>query len=53
MIHAAAIETVQTVLGWCVRIFRAQGRVYLIGEHTDYNGKFVCPPPSIWQPQTV
>jgi galactokinase len=39
------IETFRKLFGWSgdVRIFRAPGRVNLIGEHTDYNLGFVLP----------
>ena len=33
----------QEMFGACPRIFRAPGRVNLIGEHTDYNDGFVMP----------
>jgi len=33
----------QTLYGREPRLFRAPGRVNLIGEHTDYNGGFVLP----------
>src|SRR5690242_6015623 len=33
----------QTIYGTHARIFRAPGRVNLIGEHTDYNDGFVMP----------
>ena len=35
--------TFQTLYGHAPRLFRAPGRVNLIGEHTDYNGGFVLP----------
>ena len=31
------------IYGSVPRLFRAPGRVNLIGEHTDYNGGFVLP----------
>ena len=36
-------EQFQTLYGHQPRIFRAPGRVNLIGEHTDYNEGFVMP----------
>jgi galactokinase len=36
-------ETFRTLYGRDARLFRAPGRVNLIGEHTDYNDGFVLP----------
>jgi galactokinase len=44
MIDADALrQTFQTLYGREPRLFRAPGRVNLIGEHTDYNDGFVLP----------
>jgi galactokinase len=40
---AELAETFQTLYGAAPRIYRAPGRVNLIGEHTDYNEGFVMP----------
>ncbi len=37
------IQHFETLFGQSPRIFRAPGRVNLIGEHTDYNDGFVMP----------
>lgn len=43
-IEARALQTeFRKIYGREPRIFRAPGRVNLIGEHTDYNGGFVLP----------
>ena len=39
----ALIEEFRTKFGASPRLFRAPGRVNLIGEHTDYNDGFVMP----------
>src|ERR1051326_4013361 len=36
-------ERFQSLRGAAPRVFRAPGRVNLIGEHTDYNDGFVMP----------
>ena len=36
-------EKFAEIYGTAARLFRAPGRVNLIGEHTDYNGGFVLP----------
>jgi galactokinase len=38
-----AIEEFERMFGANPRVFRAPGRINLIGEHTDYNGGFVMP----------
>ncbi|HXG82818.1 MAG TPA: galactokinase [Pyrinomonadaceae bacterium] len=44
MINITALRAeFQTIYGREPRLFRAPGRVNLIGEHTDYNGGFVLP----------
>jgi galactokinase len=44
LIDASALrETFRTLYGREARLFRAPGRVNLIGEHTDYNDGFVLP----------
>ncbi len=44
MIDAVALRrTFQELYGETPRLFRAPGRVNLIGEHTDYNDGFVLP----------
>ena len=44
MIDADALRrTFQELYGETPRLFRAPGRVNLIGEHTDYNDGFVLP----------
>jgi galactokinase len=44
LIDAGALrETFRTLYGRDARLFRAPGRVNLIGEHTDYNDGFVLP----------
>ncbi len=39
----ALIERFRQTFGGQARLYRAPGRVNLIGEHTDYNGGFVLP----------
>ncbi|THD42822.1 MAG: galactokinase [Bradyrhizobium sp.] len=39
----ALIERFRNIFGGEARLYRAPGRVNLIGEHTDYNGGFVLP----------
>ncbi len=41
--YTALAETFRSRFGNEARVFRAPGRVNLIGEHTDYNGGFVLP----------
>ncbi|HYE64412.1 MAG TPA: galactokinase [Pyrinomonadaceae bacterium] len=41
--HQALRRTFQELYGRDARLFRAPGRVNLIGEHTDYNEGFVLP----------
>ena len=44
MIEAKELSTTfQSLCGSEPRIYRAPGRVNLIGEHTDYNEGFVMP----------
>lgn len=44
--YSAALETFARVYGpGAIHVFRAPGRVNLIGEHTDYNHGFVLPVP--------
>ncbi len=43
MDRGALIRTFQQLYGVEPRLFRAPGRVNLIGEHTDYNDGFVLP----------
>jgi galactokinase len=44
LIDAGALrETFRSLYGRDARLFRAPGRVNLIGEHTDYNDGFVLP----------
>lgn len=44
MIEPSAIhKEFSELFGSAPRIFRAPGRVNLIGEHTDYNDGFVMP----------
>ncbi|MDY6874965.1 MAG: galactokinase [Chloroflexota bacterium] len=44
--YSAALETYAGIYGHGpTRVFRAPGRVNLIGEHTDYNHGFVLPVP--------
>jgi galactokinase len=44
MINPAELaEAFRSLYGACPRIYRAPGRVNLIGEHTDYNEGFVMP----------
>ncbi|MBA2379795.1 MAG: galactokinase [Blastocatellia bacterium] len=41
--YASLSERFKALYGGDPRLFRAPGRVNLIGEHTDYNGGFVLP----------
>jgi len=42
--YAEALDAFSAQFGWgAVRLFRAPGRVNLIGEHTDYNHGYVMP----------
>jgi galactokinase len=41
--RAALVERFRQIFGGESRLYRAPGRVNLIGEHTDYNGGFVLP----------
>src|SRR5260370_17984662 len=44
MVRAAdLIQTFQAIYGSRPRLYRAPGRVNLIGQHTDYNAGFVMP----------
>ena len=40
---AEVVKHFEDLLGGTIQIFRAPGRVNLIGEHTDYNDGFVMP----------